>query len=226
MRFSNRLWIIGAVLLLVIAAGCKSTTGGGAGRGHPTYYEVDPSFKPEGTVRIPVLGFANASEEAEAVGYFYPYLEEALREKPTYVLISKWTVQRDARRKNMKEQCNELDAQWRADRAFDPDLLREFADMYEVDYVMGGEINEWSETEVEMNVEGYSHSDVEASLAIIEVASNKIVFQMKSAHYDPGNLEERMDGGIVRGESRVVPQPPPIDEVAQRVAVHLVSALP
>lgn len=233
MRFWARLCFVGAVLLVVALTGCKSTGGGGAaGRGHPSYFEADPAFAPKGTIRIPVLGFANATEEAEAVGYFYPHLESAWAEKPRYVFISKWTVERDARRKNMKAQVEQLEEQWREDRAFDPDLLKEFGTAFTADYVMGGWINEWSETQVDANVEGYSHADVEAGLKIIEVATNKVVWEsrdrleMKSAHYDPAARDQYIAGEAVRGGSQAVPEPPPINEVAARVAVNLVSVLP
>jgi hypothetical protein len=237
MRIWARLCIVGAVLLLVAAAGCKSTGGGGsggssAGRGHPTYFEADPAFAPEGTIRIPVLGFANATEEAEAVGYFYPHLEAAWAEKPQYVFVSKWTVQRDARRKNMKPQVEELEQQWRDDRAFDPDLLKQFGEAFTTEYVMGGWINEWSETQIDRNVEGYSHSDVEAGLQIIRIADNTVVWEsrdrleMKSAHWDPSARDQFIAGEAVQSGSQALPQPPPINEVASRVAVNLVSVLP
>jgi len=232
MRFCSGCWLVCLLLLVPMMTGCNSASGG-ADKGHPTYLVADPSFKPEGTVRLAVLGFANSSETADAVGFFYPYLEEALREKPNYVMISSWTVSRDARRKKIKSEYERLERQWRKDRMFEPDLLREFGQAYGVDYVFGGEVSEWLEKEVEMNVEGYSHSDVAAAFKIIAVDSGAVVWeardkvQVKSAHYDPSVGAARSDrGGIARGEARIVPAPPPIDEVARRVATNLVAALP
>ena len=232
MRLFVSRWIICLALLVPLLAGCKSTTGG-AGRGHPTYTLADPGFQPTGTLRLPVLGFANSSEAADAVSYFYPHLEDALREKPNYVMISRWTVQRDARRKKIEATHEALETQWRKNRAFDPDMLKEFGAAFGVEYVFGAEVSEWQEKEVDMNVEGYSHSDVAAAFKIIAVDTNTPVFEVrdkleiKSAYYDPSTGASRSDrGGIARGENPIVPSPPPIDEVAKRVATNLVAALP
>lgn len=236
-RHSHRSIALFAVaILLVVVAGCKSTTGGAGGRG-PTYSFVDPAFvAPEGATRIPIIGFVNTTLEAEAVNYFYPHLEEALRAKPSYVVVSTWSVERQARRNKVEEQLEALRQRWRDERSLDPpthpNALREFGEAFGAEYVMGGELSEWSSTRVEHSVEGYSHSDVEARLKIFEVATGKLVWeahdlqQVRSAHYDPAASSDRVQAGIVRGEAQLVPEPPPIDEVAQRVAVDLVSTLP
>jgi hypothetical protein len=233
MRSAFRLGIVAAMLLVTVVAGCKSTTGGSVGRGHPTFYEADPEFPPDEGVRVAMLGFANATQNADAVGYFQPHFEKALADKPQYVFLSKWTVEREARRKGARDDFKMLNEQWRKDRAFEPDRLQLFAEKMGYDYVGGGWLSEWAEVQVDANTEGYSYSEVEAGLKIIEVATNKTVweahdrFQMKSAYYDPTHRDVTIEGEAVRGgASQSVPLPPPVTEPADRVATALVSVLP
>ena len=60
------------------------------------------------------------------------------------------------------------------DITFDPDMLKEFGAAFGVEYVFGAEVSEWMEVAIDMNVEGYSHSDVAAAFKIIAVETTSV----------------------------------------------------
>ena len=227
-------WHMLPILLLVLVslAGCKGATGG-AQSGHPTALFVDPAFVAAEAMRLPIVSYENTSTNPDASTYFFQHVEDALREKPAYTILGTWAVDRDVRRKKLKEQHQALQAQWREGRTFEPSTLREFGTAFGTDLVMGIELTEWESVEIDVNVEGYSHSDVAATMKIFDVHTGKLLWEatdrmeLKSPHWDPSSGGGRKDElGIVRGQSRVVPQAPPVDEAARRVAVNLVSSLP
>ena len=210
--------------------GCKST---GGTSGQATHVFVDPAFSAPEAARIPIIGIVNTSTDAEATQYFFSHFEEAMRTKPQYTVLAPWSTKRDVRRKKVQAEYDVLEESWRDDRTFDLETLRAFGAAMDVSYVMGGEVSEWKTEEININVEGYSHSDVAASFKMFDVKTGAVVWeardemQLKGAYYDPSSGSGRKDDlGIVRGESRVVPAAPSIDECARRVAGHLAASFP
>ncbi len=205
-----------------------------ATRGHPVYLWADSAFAPGELNRVLLLGFTNTSTTSDAVTWFAPLLEEALRDKPRYAVVDAPQVEREAAAKGAKEDCAALAGQWKAGRSFDPATLERFAKALDARLVMGAEVSEWLSEQIAWNVEGYSHSDVEVKLKLFSAETGALVWeardkvQQKSAHHDPnaGQAGVVDQLGIQRAQGKVVPAAPPIDDVAKQVAKNLVSALP
>lgn len=233
-----------AGLVLAAAAGADAADkdkskdkgkGKGKGtRGHPVYLWADSAFAPGALNRVLLINFVNTTTTADAVTWFAPLLDEALRDKPRYAVVDAPQVEREAATKGIKEDYAALAGQWKADRSFDPETLKRFAEALDAQLVMGAEVSEWLSEQIAWNVEGYSHSDVEVRLRIFSAETGALVWeardkvQQKSAHHDPnaGQAGVVDQLGIQRAQGQVVPQAPPIDDVAKQVAKNLVSALP
>jgi len=203
--------------------------------GHPAYVFTDSSFAPAGANRVMIIAFLNTTSTAQAEQKFIPLLEEAVRGKTAALtFVDEPATAGEAQRRGLTTDYQTLRQQWEASRSFEPTTLIRFADSLNAQYVMGGDVSEWSSTAVDWNVEGYSHSDVQAALKIFDGATGKLVWEardkveLKSALHDPHGQSSGVvdDIGIQRGGRQTVPAPPPIDEAARQVAKNLAGALP
>ncbi len=224
---------VGVLVLGGALAGCKSSSGGAAG-GHPTYLYVDPAFTPAEPLRIPVVVVTHSTEEPNSPQFLLDHFEDALgAAQAGYTLVSSYSVERDAARHQLGDLYKTLNEQWSGSNSMDPVGLRQLGDALGARYLMAGHVSEWEEVEVDINVEGYSYSEVGCSLKLFDVQTGNAVWDAKdkvrlqSAHYDPSQGAGRKDDlGIVRGQSRVVPKAPPLDTAARQVANNLVASLP
>ena len=203
-------------------------------KGHPVFVYADSGLTITGTNRVLVLSLLNTTITPGVEHEFYPLFEEAARARPALTLVSEPEVAREAERKGLTSDYKALLMQWEANRSFDAALLKKVADSLVAQYVLAGDISEWSQTTVDFNVEGYSHSDVTASFKLFSAATGKRIWEardkveLRSPVYDPraasGGAVD--DLGIQRGGRQAVPQPPPIGEAVKQVAANLGSALP
>jgi hypothetical protein len=203
-------------------------------KGHPVYVFADTSFAPAGANRVLVVAFLNTTSTAQAEQKFYPLFEEAVRPKAALTFVDEGNTGAEAQRRGLTADYEALKRQWEDNRNFDPATLIRFADSLNAQYVMGGDVSEWSSTLVDWNVEGYSHSDVHASAKIFDGATGKLAWEardkveLKSSLHDPHAQSSGVvdDIGIQRGGRQTVPPAPPIDEAARQVAKNLAGALP
>jgi len=201
-------------------------------KGHPVFVQADSGLAITGANRVLVVSLLNSTATPGVEHEFYPLFEEAARVRPALTLVSESEVAREADRKGLTSDFKALKMQWEADRSFDAALLKKVADSLVAQYVLAGDISEWSQTTVDFNVEGYSHSDVGASFKLFAAATGKKVWEardkveLKSPNYNPQASGSVDDLGIQRGGRQAVPQPPPIDEAVKQVAANLGTALP
>lgn len=203
-------------------------------KGHPVFVYADTGLTITGANRVLVLSLLNTTITPGVEHEFYPLFEEAARARPALTLVSEPEVAREADRKGLTSDYKALKMQWEADRSFDAALLKKVADSLVAQYVLAGDISEWSSTTVDWNVEGYSHSDVTASFKLFSAATGKRVWEardkveLRSSIHDPsgGTSGSVDDLGIQRGGRQAVPPPPPIDEAVKQVAANLGTALP
>jgi hypothetical protein len=239
---THRILVILAVLglALTMAAGGEATAKEKkkklkADRGHPTHAFIDSSFAPGEVNRVPIISLDNTTTTADAEARFFTMLTNVLAEKPHYVVLDLGQVAREVAEKGIGDEYEVLVGQWKRGRKLAPSTLKSFASAFGADYVMACEISEWESKEIDWNVEGYSHSVVEARIRLFSPASGKMVVDLqdrvmlKSRLYDPrahgGGMVD--DLGIQRGASgHVVPPAPPIEDAAEKVVVNLVSQLP
>ena len=202
--------------------------------GHPVYFFADSTFVPTGANRVLIIAFLNTTSTAQAEKKFFPMFEEAVRGKAALTFVDEGNTAAEAQRKGLTADYQALKQQWENDRRFEPATLIKFADSLNAQYVMGGDVSEWSSTQVDWNVEGYSHSDVHASTKIFDGTTGKLVWEardtveLKSSLHDPHAQSSGVvdDIGIQRGGRQTVPPAPPIDEAARQVAKNLAGALP
>jgi hypothetical protein len=232
----------GAIILAAAAAGVagdkdteKTTDKKTKSRrgGHPTYLYADSAFVPAEANRVPLVALANTTTSADAIDLFSRILGEELRSKPRYAVMDPARVKAEAAKAGVKDDHQALVRQWDQNRTLVPETVRQFATALKASLVMAGEISEWQSEQVEWNVEGYSHSDVEVNLKLYSGATGALVWeardkvQLKSAPHDPSASSGQVDDfNIQRGRGQVVPPPPPIDDAAEQVAENLVKALP
>jgi hypothetical protein len=228
----------GLVLALLLApaapAAEKSSKKDKRAKGHPVFVYADSGLAITGTNRVLVVSLLNSTGTQGVEHELYPLFAEAARVRPALTLVSEAEVAREAERKGLTSDYQALKMQWEANRSFDAALLKKVADSLDAQYVLAGDISEWSSTTVDWNVEGYSHSDVTASFKLFSAASGQRIWEardkveLRSPIHDPqaGASGAVDDLGIQRGGRQSVPPPPPIDEAAKQVAVNLGSSLP
>ncbi len=203
-------------------------------KGHPVYVFADSGFVPTGANRVLIVAFLNTTSTAQAEQKFFPMFEDAVRGKAALTFVDEGNTAAEAQRKGLSADYAALKRQWEANRSFDPATLIRFADSLNAQYVMGGDVSEWSSTLVDWNVEGYSHSDVHASTKIFDGTTGKLAWEardkveLRSSLHDPHAQSSGVvdDIGIQRGGRQTVPPAPPIDEAAHQVAKNLAGALP
>jgi hypothetical protein len=237
----SSVWIAAAALLWLTAHGLLAAETKSPkkeqnkkSKGHPVFVYTDSGFVASGTNRVLVVSILNTTTTPGVEHEFYPLFAEAARAHPAFTLVSEAETARAADQKGIGDDYRALVRQWETNRSFDPATLRNVADSLKAQYVLGGDVSEWSSTTVDWNVEGYSHSDVAASLKMFATTTGKRVWEardkieLKSPLHDPRAQASGVvdDLGIQRGGRQVVPPPPPIDQAARQVATNLGSALP
>jgi hypothetical protein len=235
---ASSIWIAAAALFWLTghdlsAAETKSAKKDKKSKGHPVHVFTDSGFAASGSNRVLVISVLNTTATPGVEHEFYPLFAEAARSRPVFTLISEAETAREAEAKGIVDDYRALVRQWEANRSFDPATLRKVADSLKAQYAVGADVSEWSSTTVDWNVEGYSHSDVAASVKMFATDTGKRVWEardkveLKSPLHDPQASRSVDDLGIQRGGGRqTVPLPPPIDDAARQVATNLGSALP
>ncbi|MBN1504447.1 MAG: hypothetical protein JW952_05215, partial [Candidatus Eisenbacteria bacterium] len=184
---------------------------------------------------VGLMPIAERAGVQEAGPKLLPALEGKLATKTAYVFLSQEQVLGAVQKSGVSDTYKRLLSGWRDKAALSAEDAAAVAQKAGVDALMFFEVNTWSREYVPANVEGESESRVGVRAVLLSGKNGEKLWEsldeqtLKSAHYSPeSGIGTYVDeAGMVRASGGAgVPEPPPIEEVAARVAAALFKVLP
>ncbi len=202
---------------------------------HPITTFVVPDFSARAIKTVGLMPIAERAGVEEAGLKLLPVLEGQLATRTAYVFLSQEQVLGAVQKSGVSERYNRLLSGWRDNGALSAEDAAAVAQKAGVDALMFIEVNTWARDYVQANTEGESVSKVGLKAVLVGAKTGEKLWEsfdeqtMQSAHYSPeSGIGTYVDqAGMVRSSGGAgVPEPPPIEEVALRVATALFRTLP
>jgi hypothetical protein len=230
MKHSLSVLVSIAVFAALLVCGCATREAL-----HPINTFVVPDYSAMAIRNIGLMPIAERSGVEEAGAKLLPVLEAQLATKTAYVFISQEQVLGAVQKSGTSEQYKRLLSAWQKDGMIPAQDVAEVGKSAGVDALMLIEVTTWSREWVPSNVEGESVSRAGLKAVLVSAKNGEKLWEsfdeqtLQSAHYTPqsgiGTYVD--DAGMVRTSSTAgVPEPPPIEEVATRVAAAVFRVLP
>lgn len=217
------------VLCLVLAAGCKASSGGG--QGSEVKAELAPNLENYQVTRVAILGIANTTGDVEAE-QMSDYVVQALVSSGMYSFADPQTFERDARRLELGADYERLQRTWQKKRVLDEPVMERVLEATGYDAMVGMEVTRWEEVKLDPSQEGTS--DTSVGLEVMMFALDGTILwsagEDRTEHSRPYlpsfNTRSTGSGEATTTAASAVPDPPPIEDVARDVASEVVSTLP
>lgn len=222
---------VAAALLAALFIGCQSTPKSSTAEKQAAPAEL----LAEGITTVAFLEMANTTDDDHAGERMAGLLESHVKGEGGYNLLGIYeTAVRARRDPNASTDLERLRKDWRTTRRLDPAIMIRFGQAIGAQGILAAELLTWASEKIEWNVEGKSYSRVTCKLSFFDARSGQQVWSktedalLESAHYDPSNTAAYGDQGAVPSTELVnrAPEPPPIDQAAEKAARGLVRALP
>ncbi len=224
-----------AIAISLMALGCKTTGGAGI---RPARATVSPTWSSLSVNTLAYLGGAGATITELDRTLAEDLIERDLRSgQNRFVVLGASTVRERARSAGVADALDRCQKAWRSSRKVDPLVAKQLCEKFGVDGLILADISDWRKEKVAWDEQGASFTEVSISLTIVSARDGEIVWQAEkrdraeSAAYMPGQGGSGVfeDGtGAQRAErpSRLTPDPPPIEPLAERVVAALLAAFP
>jgi hypothetical protein len=192
---------------------------------------VAPNLADYPVRKIAVLGLANTTgvNAAEQMGV---YVVQALSatERSYFAPAQRFAL--DAKRTGLEAEYSRMLSTWQKKRTVDEEVVAQVLRATGYDAVLGIEVSEWKQNQLEATQEGTSDTMIGA-LVRLYAADGTLLWsatERRTEHSQPYlpsfNLKPTASGETRTTSASAVPQPPPYEEVAQDVARALAGTLP
>ena len=222
--------VLVAAVATVVVCGCATRQAM-----HPITTFVVPDYAARAIKTVGMMPIAERAEVQEAGPKLLPVLEGQLATKTAYVFLSQEQVLGAVQKSGVSERYSKLLSGWRDNGALPAEEVVAVAQKAGVDALMFIEVSAWAREYVQANTEGESVSKVGLKAVLVSAKTGEKLWEsfdeqtLQSAHYSPeSGIGTYVDeAGMVRSSGvGGVPEPPPIEEVALRVAADLFRVLP
>jgi len=226
------------LVLLVVLAGCKAATTGGAVGPDAIYQAPEyPTLKLES---LAYLGLASVAQEHTAI----PIVDQLLRSyllggQDKFVIVDVSAVQSRAIKEGLDKKLNSLISGWQNGHSVDQLSVQALGQTLGFDGFIFADLTRWREEQVDWTSEGNSFTEVGITLSIYESGSGQIAWQgeklqrEESIHYNRGDgagsgvyRQEGTDAMRTERADKLAPEPPPAEEVAEKAVQNLIMGLP
>jgi len=221
------------VLLVLITAigmvGCKSSTGQGEGAKVAT--EVAPNLEDYNIETVAVLAFANTTGDPKA-DEMAIYLIQSFYGRELYHFIPSADFLNDATRVEMGEDHARLVRTWQKKRTVDENVVERLLEATGYDALIAAEVNKWEEVKLQPSQEGTSDTTVGVKVKMYAKdgtllwSASELQTEESIAYLPSFNTRATEGGRAVTTSAGAVPEPPPIDQVARKVAEDLAREMP
>jgi carbonic anhydrase/acetyltransferase-like protein (isoleucine patch superfamily) len=216
-------------LLAVSLASCKASSGGGEGGVVAT--ELASNIDEYNVETVAILGYSNTSGDDEAV-QMAEYVTQALFATGKYRFVTMEIFETDVSRRGQSEDYDRLVRTWRSKRTVDEPVVARLLSAVGYDALLAMEFTDWREVPIDPNQEGTSDTVVGLRLDLY-AADGTLLWKATEAHtehsvaYLPGfNTRATVSGQSRTTSAGAIPEPPPIEGVAVKVAQQVVATLP
>jgi hypothetical protein len=229
-RYDMRVMMVLLVLVTALGmVGCKSTTSGGEGAKVAT--EVAPNLEDYNVETVAVLAFANTTGDPKA-DEMAVYLVQSFYGRELYHFISSADFLNDATRVNMAEDHARLVRTWQKKRTIDENVVERLLAATGYDAMIAADVSKWEEVKLQANQEGTSDTTVGAGVKMYAKdgtllwEASELQTEESVAYLPSFNTRATESGRAVTTSQGAVPDPPPIHQVAKRVAADLAKEMP
>lgn len=228
MKQNRQVLLAIAVLVAAWGVGCKGTTsGGGAGVKTDVAADID-NYHVESVAIIGMVNNTNDPDAAEMADY----MRRAFYATGKYRFADPNDLKRAAIQGGVEDEYNRLVSTWMKTLKTDALVVQKILAATAYDAVMGMEVTNWSEEQIDANQEGTSDTTVGVKVSMFG-ADGKLLWSAsdlkveESQPYLPSfNTRSTQTGQSRTTNAGAVPEPPEIRSVAMKVAEEVAATLP
>jgi hypothetical protein len=229
MKYGSYVFVSLVFLASLVLSGCVAREAM-----HPISSHVVPDYD-RGIRTIGLLPIAERHGAEGATLKLLPAVEQQVAAKTGYVFMAQEQVLGRAQQSGVADEYRALVSAWQADETVSGDGVVAVGKGAGVDALLFIEVYLWAQEWVQPNAEGASTSAVGMKALLYSAKNGEKLWEasdeqtMKSANYSPeSGIGVRVDtGGLVRASSAsAVPEPPPIEEVVNRVVGATLRVFP
>ncbi|MBD3161001.1 MAG: hypothetical protein GF346_02460 [Candidatus Eisenbacteria bacterium] len=222
-------------LALLLLAGCKASTTGGSG---PDAMYLSPDYQEMKLTSLAYLGTASVGTDPAAVRTMDRLLRSYLTGgQERFLIVGESTIRSRAADQGATEDLDRIIRTWKDRLDVDQLALQSFGERVGIDGFLFADLTNWREERVDWTDEGNSFTEVGLALSIYDARTGEIAWKgqkmvrEESRHYRHsrgGGSGVYSEGVTERTEraDKIVPPPPPAEEVAEKAIQELIKGLP